>query len=331
MLGALDQENLGPIGPIWVEDQGDCGLASLQLRIGHNLWLVGPEGGLNLLRTAHGGILAAGRVSCLAVILISNDDGPESPALQPLVRALAKLGDLRVVVPDGERSWIGKAISRFEAISTRRVVEDGIETVLVSGTPADSVNLAVHSLFTEPPELVVCGVNIGLNVGAAFFLSSGTVGAAMEAGLGGIPAIAFSVGQPDADRDWKARCRDDEFEPVWERAAALAADVVARVREAGLPRGADLLNVNFPLQADIATPRVVTRVAPVSYAGLFSESQPGVYNHGYGGGIKASAAALAGSDVEAVRAGRVSISPVRIFGEVEPDSAFARAICDAPD
>lgn len=265
------------------------------------------------------------------MILISNDDGPESPALKPLVRAVAKLGDVRVVIPDGERSWISKAISRFEPISTRRVVEDGIETVLVSGTPADSVNLALHSLFPEPPELVVSGVNIGLNTGAAFFLSSGTVGAAMEAGIGGIPAIAFSVGQPDADRDWKARCRDEEFEPVWERAAALAADIVARVRQAGFPSGADLLNVNFPLEAGVTTRRVITRLARVSYPGLFGETEPGVYSHGYGGGIAASAEELAGSDVEAVRQGRVSVSPVRLFGEFDPDPEFARAICDPRD
>ena len=108
------------------------------------------------------------------MILISNDDGAAAPSLGPLVRALAKLDDVRVAVPDAERSWIGKAISRFETVTTRRVAESGIESVLVSGTPADSVNLGVHSLWPEPPDLVVSGVNIGLNVGAAFFLSSGT-------------------------------------------------------------------------------------------------------------------------------------------------------------
>jgi len=265
------------------------------------------------------------------VILISNDDGAAAPSLGPLVRALAKLDDVRVTVPDAERSWIGKAISRFETVTTRRVAESGIESVLVSGTPADSVNLGVHSLWPEPPDLVVSGVNIGLNVGAAFFLSSGTVGAALEAGIAGVPALAFSVGLPDDDRNWKARCRDPEFAPVWDRAAALASALTQRVCELGFPEGVDLLNVNFPLEAGISTPRVVTRVAPVGYRALFNETGKGRYEHAYSGGITATESELAGSDVAAVRAGQVSISAVRLFGETKLNSEFAREICALDD
>jgi 5'-nucleotidase len=74
----------------------------------------------------------------------------------------------------------------------------------VGGFPADCTNLGVHSLFDTPPELVVSGVNIGLNVGLGFFLSSGTVGAAMEGWIAGIPAIALSVGRVGEDRAWKS-------------------------------------------------------------------------------------------------------------------------------
>src|SRR5262245_12591008 len=127
------------------------------------------------------GIVPARGLSCRAVsyILVTNDDGVDSPALLPLARELAKLAPIRVVVPAGERSWIGKAISRWDELRVSRSDRDGIEVFAVGGFPADCTNLGVHSLFDSPPELVVSGVNIGLNVGLGFFLSSGTVGAAM--------------------------------------------------------------------------------------------------------------------------------------------------------
>jgi 5'-nucleotidase len=101
----------------------------------------------------------------VSYILVTNDDGVDSPALLPLIRELRALGPIRVAVPASERSWIGKAISRWDEIEVRTLVRDGIEIVAVDGYPADCTNLAVHSLFGEPPDLVVSGVNIGLNIG----------------------------------------------------------------------------------------------------------------------------------------------------------------------
>ena len=106
----------------------------------------------------------------MSYILVTNDDGIDSPALLPLARELAKLGRVRVVVPDGERSWIGKAISRWDELRVTRTERGGMEIFAVGGFPADCTNLGVHSLFDTPPELVVSGVNIGLNVGLGFFL-----------------------------------------------------------------------------------------------------------------------------------------------------------------
>ena len=139
----------------------------------------------------------------MSYILVTNDDGVDSPALLPLVHELARLGPVRVAVPAKERSWIGKAISRWDELAVTRVVREGIEILAVDGFPADCTNLAVHSLFGERPSLVVSGVNIGLNVGLGFFLSSGTIGAAMEGWIAGLPAIALSVGRVGEDRAWK--------------------------------------------------------------------------------------------------------------------------------
>jgi hypothetical protein len=128
----------------------------------------------------------------MPTILITNDDGIDSPTLVPLARCLRRLGTIRVVVPEAERSWIAKAITRFEALRVVPAEREGIAMHAVTGTPADCVSLGVHTLFDGPPDLVVSGINLGLNYGLAFLLSSGTVGAALEACLAGIPAIAFS-------------------------------------------------------------------------------------------------------------------------------------------
>ena len=152
------------------------------------------------------------------LILVTNDDGIDSPALVPLLRALSDVRPVRAVVPDRERSWIGKAITGFDEIRVSKIERGGFEIHVAGGFPADCTQLGVHSLFGEKPDMVVSGVNIGLNNGLAFFLSSGTVGAAAEGWIAGIPAIAFStsalVGCCIADSTlscayslWKYRCR----------------------------------------------------------------------------------------------------------------------------
>ena len=251
---------------------------------------------------------------CRAVsyILVTNDDGVDSPALLPLVHELARLGAVRVAVPAKERSWIGKAISRWDELAVTRVVREGVEILAVDGYPADCTNLAVHSLFGERPELVVSGVNIGLNVGLGFFLSSGTVGAAMEGWIAGIPAIALSVGRVGEDRHWKKDAVANADHPVWKRAARVGADVVRGVRESGFPPDVDLISVNYPADADVETPRVITELAVVGYDRLFRREREGVYVHDFDGALRGLDSIPADSDIAVVRSGRVSITPIRL-------------------
>ena len=129
----------------------------------------------------------------MSSILITNDDGIDSPALVPLVEALQGISDTRVVVPDRERSWVGKAITRHDQVSVDEVDRGGIGMWTASGYPADCVQLGISELFPEPPVLVVSGINIGYNHGSGYIHSSGTVGAAVEALLGGVPAVALSA------------------------------------------------------------------------------------------------------------------------------------------
>ena len=165
-------------------------------------------------------------------ILLCNDDGIHARGIAELHRAIGHLGDLHVCAPDVERSASGHAITIYDPIRTMPVEkENGLSGIAVGGTPADCVKLAVSFLHKDnPPDLVVSGINLGSNTGISV-LYSGTVSAASEAAILGVPAIALSL------------CTYQN--PYWETAAKVAADIVAKVASDPLPDGT-LLNVNIP-------------------------------------------------------------------------------------
>jgi 5'-nucleotidase len=257
----------------------------------------------------------------MSFILVTNDDGVDSPALPPLLRALAEVAPVRAVVPSRERSWIGKAISRWEDIRVERAWRDGLEIHSVDGFPADCTQLGVHSLFDDKPDMVVSGINVGFNHGLAFFLSSGTVGAACEGWIAGLPAIAFSTGVGRGHDAWAPKAWSEDSRPLWERMSAIAADIVADVRGIGFPEDADLLNVNIPESADVGTARRVTTLAKVGYDNLFRRQSEGLYVHDFSGGFS-RVRELDGTDLETDGSGLVSVTPVRLAHSVPlPDRA----------
>lgn len=134
-------------------------------------------------------------------ILITNDDSHRSPLLQLAVSYFSQFGEVSIVVPLHEQSWTGKCVTRFDPIHAQEIELFGRKALTVSGRPADCVNLAVYNLLDEKPDLVVSGINAGFNIGLGFVLSSGTVGACLEANLAGIPAIALSQAFDAATRD----------------------------------------------------------------------------------------------------------------------------------
>lgn len=241
-------------------------------------------------------------------ILITNDDGMDSPALPPLTAAIEQHGRVEVVVPDRERSWIGKAITRHDPVTVHHVERGGRQIAATSGYPADCVQLGIHALFPDPPALVVSGINIGYNHGAGYIQSSGTVGAAVEAMLGGVPAIALSAGSHSRPwAQWRDWVHTPEAASMWERLADIAADLVGRLLLVKPP--AAVVNVNLPDDATPETTRTITTVAEVGYEQLFRHDGDGQYVHDFGGGLRWFAG-LEGTDVEATARGEVSISPV---------------------
>ncbi|MFV9672645.1 MAG: 5'/3'-nucleotidase SurE [Acidimicrobiia bacterium] len=244
-------------------------------------------------------------------ILLTNDDGIDSPALAPFARALSDLGTVRVVVPDRERSWVGKAITRFDPIRVEKVELDGGEAWTCTGFPADAVQIGVHGLFDEPPSLVVSGINVGYNHGAAFLMSSGTIGAAVEGWVSGIPSIAVSTGGTGDWTAWKRKVHEPEALFEWERLAVVATSLVDEARGSGLFELADVVTINLPFETTLDTPRRVTTVARVGYDRLFSEQGDGIYTHDFGGGF-IEFDGIEGSDLATARKGQVSITPLRM-------------------
>lgn len=165
-------------------------------------------------------------------ILICNDDGIHAPGIAVLHRAVRGLGDLHVVAPDIERSAAGHAITLSDPIKCISVEKiDGFRGHAISGMPADCVKLAVRSLMADaPPELVLSGINLGSNTGISV-LYSGTVSAATEGVILGVPGIAFSL------------CT--YVDPQWEMAGRIAEEITRKILSHPLPSGV-LLNVNIP-------------------------------------------------------------------------------------
>lgn len=186
-------------------------------------------------------------------VCLTNDDGPLSDNLLKLADALKDKVELFVVVPDGQRSASGKALTLKRPIRlTEKHEKRGYSFVTHDGAPADSVILA--QWFYKDLDLVVSGVNTGANVGYQSILTSGTVGAALEAALRGIPAIAIS--QQARPEEWfnstgGNRC----FEMVCKTSTKLIMEILER----GMPEGIDLLNLNFPHEPAEDAKIVVTK------------------------------------------------------------------------
>ena len=165
-------------------------------------------------------------------ILLTNDDGIRAPGLLALHQALIGDHEVVVVAPDRERSAVGHGITLHDPLRITPAQLNGHKQsgFAVDGTPADCVKLALGELLAAPPEVVISGINPGANVGVDINYS-GTVAAAREAALMGIPAVAVSMIRPGA--------------PFFADGARFVASLLTNINSQGLPPGT-FLNVNLP-------------------------------------------------------------------------------------
>ncbi len=228
-------------------------------------------------------------------ILVSNDDGYLAPGLAALVDALKGMGELTVVAPEQNHSGASNSLTLSRPLTIRKGYNG---FWFVNGTPTDCVHLAVTGFLDFRPDLVVSGINDGANMGEDT-IYSGTVAAAMEGFLLGIPAIAFSLAQ-------KGYAHLDA-------AAHFAREVVARAAKQPLG-GAPLLNVNFP-----SLPRSEVKGILATRLGRRHEAEPAIKAtnpHGeavyWVGPAGAAADDGPGTDFHAVADGHVSVTPLKV-------------------
>jgi 5'-nucleotidase len=179
-------------------------------------------------------------------ILISNDDGVNAPGILAAKQAVEDLADVYVVAPDENNSSVGRRISLFKHLKLDSCeLEDGSLAYSVSGSPADAVIVGANYVMDVKPDLVITGINQGVNI-SCDITSSGTVCAAFEAVSLGIPAIAASL-----FIDPKTSYRQDEngewyVDYDFTLAKKVLHDLVSKIIDEGFPDGVDLFNLNVP-------------------------------------------------------------------------------------
>jgi 5'-nucleotidase len=228
-----------------------------------------------------------------ARILVSNDDGYSSEGLQTLAAALEPLGEVWVVAPNRERSAVSHALTLDRPL---RLTGMGPRRWALDGTPTDCVAVGVsHLLAGRGPDLVVSGINLGVNMGADVHYS-GTVAAALEGVILGIPAIAISQ---QADTAWR-----------FETAAELAREIAAWCLASPLPAGT-LLNVNVP--PDPVRGVRLTRLGVRRYTeGIIEDVDPRGRQILWVGGGQPVWEATPGTDFHEVAGGYVSVTPLNL-------------------
>lgn len=227
--------------------------------------------------------------------LVTNDDGIHSPALQQLRRRLEAFGRVSVIAPDRNQSATSQALTLHRPL---RIHALGENTWSVDGTPADCVLVAFHGKLIEPPTFVVSGINHGPNMGEDVFYS-GTVAAAIEGALQGVPALAASL---------VTRKPTDFAEP-----ADMIGEMIGQILQRGLPERL-LLNVNFPFRPRTELTGVqVTRLGSRAYEDtLVHKVDPRGRDYWWIGGEDPVWRPDPGTDFHAVHDGAVSVTPLQL-------------------
>jgi len=167
------------------------------------------------------------------LILVTNDDGINAPGIRTLIAIMKDIGDIVVVAPDSPQSGMGHAITINSTLHSSRITPKNSEIIeySCSGTPADCVKLAINELMPRKPDLCVSGINHGSN-SSINVIYSGTMSAAIEAGIEGVPAIGFSL----LDYSWNAD---------FSQSKDFIRKITLNALNNGIPKGV-VLNVNIP-------------------------------------------------------------------------------------
>ncbi len=230
------------------------------------------------------------------IILVSNDDGFRSEGIIALSEALRPLGTVYVVAPDRERSAAGHSLTLSHPLRVEKV---GHRIYAVDGTPTDCVNLAVNGILRKKKiDILVSGINKGGNMGDDITYS-GTVSAAMEGTLLGIPSVAVSLVSRNRFR--------------FDTAADFAAKVTRKVLSRKLPKDT-LLNVNLPnvQKSEIRGVKITRQGKRIYGEAVVEKRDPRGRKYFWIGGDTLQTQDIPGSDLEAVEQNYISITPIHL-------------------
>jgi 5'-nucleotidase len=250
-------------------------------------------------------------LSARPLVLLSNDDGVQARGLLTLREALQSIADVITVAPTSEQSAGSHSLTLTRPLRHRSIEPDlhGID-----GTPADCIYVALHRAHLLPrmPDLVVSGINHGYNLGSDIFYS-GTVAAAREGALRGLPAIAFSLGPKGS----------------FTEAAKVAIQLVSRMLTAPDKKGV-LLNVNFPPGETYAGVRSTCLGRRIYEDEVTERADPRGKAYFWIGGSGARHEPVAGSDTEAADAGYVSVTPLALDATAPGQLHLAKLVAGEP-
>jgi 5'-nucleotidase len=248
------------------------------------------------------------RDDVMPTILLINDDGIRSIGLLALKKRLTKLGRILVVAPKEETSGVGKALTTRQINITETGLEDGSKAYAITGTPADAFLLAFNKIMKRSPDLLVAGINMGPNLGIDDLLNSGTLGAALEAAIHHVPAIAVSYCIPEITENQPEKMAVTEKE--LELTVTIAEKTAQYVLNKGMPPEVDIISINVPKDTDFNA----VKITSLSYEGY------GDIHSKLGNGFMIKRWMLAnypddemGTDLYAVKKEKsVSITPIKI-------------------
>jgi 5'-nucleotidase len=253
-------------------------------------------------------------------ILLTNDDGVSSVGLWAAYEALTPIADVTVVAPATQQSAVGRSISIFEPLRATKILLNDTPAWSVAGKPTDAVIIGLYALKLNPV-MVVSGINIGENLSFESIMTSGTVGAALEASNQGTKSIAFSLQVEDqGDKFDDPRYHGQNFAA----AKSIVRDVVSRVLAEGFCPHADVINVNIP--SEVKGGYEITRLARKLFrTGVEKRFDPRGRPYFWINGPLLDDAEE-GTDVHAIREGNVSITPVTLDCTAYPAEDEAKKI-----
>ena len=231
----------------------------------------------------------------LPLLLVTNDDGVRAPGIAALEKSLKGIGRVVVVAPDGPQSASSHSVTLHRPLRINHLTPNCYS---VDGTPADCVMLGINKILDRRPDIVVSGINHGANVGEDVHYS-GTVSAAFEGCILGIPSIAISLCTHDEHCDFSA-------------AASFAARISRALLREGLPRGV-MLNVNVPAEARKGNRFLLTRQGKRDYGSVIEEKiDPRGRKYYWIGGKEVAYLKEPGSDCNAILEGMISVTPLNV-------------------